>query len=88
MSLTEELIEHSPFCQELIERGELKSFRRLFAQIATLRFPGIETMPELQQITNPESFERLISGPLLTGADRTALEQAIRDAAAAAEKQP
>ncbi|WP_208346609.1 Rpn family recombination-promoting nuclease/putative transposase, partial [Aetokthonos hydrillicola] len=89
MSLTEELIEYSPFCQELIERGaakgRLQGVRQLFVNMAEPKFPGIESMPELQLISNPESFERLIA-PVVTGADRTTLEQAIRDAAASSDK--
>ncbi len=93
MSLEEAIIEGSWIFQEARERaeadghqrglrkGQAQEARRLLRLYLADRFPGLETMPELDRIADPAVFETLLIHHVSRSDDRTSVEAAIKQAA-------
>ena len=67
------------------ELGQAHEARRLLRLALTSRFPGLESMPELDRIAKVDDLEALLLGPVMARADRSAVERAIVLAAGAAQ---
>jgi len=94
--LTNEQLEESSYYQMILEKGmekgiekgiakgmqsgRLEEARRVLRRLLALRFPGLETLPELDAITSPERIESLLEAIVTAGgaeAARAAIWQAI-----------
>ncbi len=90
--LTQEMIEESSFYQMIlekgmekgmeqgVERGRLEAARRFMRRILAARFPGLETSPEIDTVTNPDRLEALLD-EVLSVRDPDAARAAISRAA-------
>ncbi len=67
--------------QQGLQRGQAQEARRLLTLYLADRFPGLETMPELDRIAAPAVFETLLIHHVTRSDDRTSVEAAIKQAA-------
>jgi hypothetical protein len=85
MSLEQAIVEGSWIFQEArekavaesLQRGQAQEARRLLRLYLADRFPGLETMPELDRIADPAVFETLLIHHVTRSNDRTSVEAAI-----------
>ncbi len=79
MGLVEVIIEGSRLVQEEFAeaRGRAAEARRLLKLALAKRFPGLETMPELETISSVTVLESLLLDHAMRDPDRDSLEQAI-----------
>lgn len=62
-----------------MQTGRLEEARRVLRRLLVLRFPGLETLPELDAVTSPERIESLLEA-IVTASDAEAARAAIRQA--------
>jgi len=93
--LTNEQLEESSYYQMILEKGmekgiekgiekgmqtgRLEEARRVLRRLLALRFPGLETLPELDAVASPERIESLLEA-IVTAGDAEAARAAIRQA--------
>lgn len=97
MGFVEALLEGSSLVQERVQEakgeglaqglvkgqteGELNESRRVLRLALARKHPGLEAMPEVDQITATPQLEALLLDLVFGGADRQTVDQAIRIAA-------
>lgn len=65
-----------------ITTGKVEEARHMLHVILASKYPGLETMPELNSISDVVVFEKLLVEVAAKAADRESAERAIREAAA------
>lgn len=92
MSLAEVVWEESSVFQDLRKKviaeskqeGRAEEARQLLRAALSAKFAGLESLPELDQITDVRALEQILVQHVVTGSSREAVAQAIRAAASRA----
>lgn len=83
MGFVEALLEGSSLVQEAKDLGEAKGqaaeARRLLRLALSRKFPGLESLPEIDLISDIRLLEALLLDHVMFGVDAEAARQAIRN---------
>jgi hypothetical protein len=89
MGLVEAIVEGSSIVREQrdiataagLARGQAEGVRRILRLALTDKYPGLETLPEIDQIDTVAKLESILMEQILRGSDRDSVARAIQSAA-------